>query len=318
MGDFHAELHYVFFDAHFHIDELDEKDAEKFKDNAEVMFSKVKKAVQSLHAAADKLDKVWSDSKVIRASGTSVGIFGGVMTILGGVATVMTAGAATPLVAAGIGAGIVGAGTNVAGNFRESRINSKEIKKAESDLKEALDSIENVKRTIHELKHKEISRLHNICMLAEAENWSKPVIKLLGGILFDAKEASKESQAFAGPAAKFVASEAGEAGVKAAGAKRVVKAGVKSSAKAGAQAVGKVGAGAADEVLKVGTKAGGKLAGGLIVGISTLLLAWDIAELGFTIRDLLEKKGSDAAKELRQKAEKLENTMKKLEEEGSI
>ena len=313
MGDFHAELHCVFFDVHFHIDELHEKDAEKFKDYAEVMFSKVKKAVQSLHAAADKLDKVWSDCKVIRASGTSVGIFGGVMTIIGGVATVMTAGAATPLVAAGIGAGIVGAGTNVAGNIRESLINSKEIKKAESDLKEALDSIEDVKRTIHELKHKEISRLHKICMQAEAENWSKPVIKLLGGILFAAKEASKESQAFEGPAAK-----AGEAGVKAAGAKRVVKAGVKSTAKAGAQAAGKVGAGAADEVLKVGTKAGGKLAGGLIVGISTVFLAWDIAELGFTIRDLLEKKGSDAAKELRQKAEKLENTMKKLEEEGSI
>ena len=32
----------------------------------------------------------------------------------------------------------------------------------------------------------------------------------------------------------------------------------------------------------------------------------------------MEKKGSDAAKDLRQKAEILENIMKKLEEEGSI
>ena len=163
MGDFHAELHYVFFDAHFHIDELDEKDAEKFKDNAEVMFSKVKKAVQSLHAAADKLDKAWSDCKVTCASGTSVGILGGVMTIIGGVATVMTAGAATPLVAAGMGVGIVGAGTNVVANVRESLINSQETKKAEGDLMKALESIKNVKGTIHEwLEHKKISTLHKI------------------------------------------------------------------------------------------------------------------------------------------------------------
>ena len=99
MGDFFAELHCVFYDVydvHFHFHGLDEKDAKKFKDNAEVMFSKIKKAVQSLHAAADKLDKAWSDCKVTCASGTSVGILGGVMTIIGGVATVMTAGAATP------------------------------------------------------------------------------------------------------------------------------------------------------------------------------------------------------------------------------
>lgn len=330
MGDFFAELHCVFYDVHFHFHGLDEKDAEKFKDNAEVMFSKIKKAVQSLHAAADKLDKAWSDCKVTCASGTSVGILGGVMTIIGGVATVMTAGAATPLVAAGMGVGIVGAGTNVVANVRESLINSQETKKAESDLKEALDSIENVEGTIHEwLEHKEIYRLHNICKLAEAKRWSKPVIKLLGAILFAAKEAFKESQAFAGPAAKFVASKACKEGVKAAGiasvraagktgTKSTGKTGAKFAGKASAKAVRKAGAGAADDVLQAGTKAGGKLAGGLIVGISAVFLAWDIAELGFTIRDLLEKKGSDAAKDLRQKAEKLENIMKELEEEGSF
>lgn len=67
----------------------------------------------------------------------------------------MTAGAATPLLAAGMGAGVIGAGTNIVGNIKESLINSKEIKRAESDLKEALESIENVKGTIHEwLEHK--------------------------------------------------------------------------------------------------------------------------------------------------------------------
>lgn len=176
---------------------------------------------------------------------------------------------------------------------------------------------------------KKISTLHKIYKMAEAKRWSKPVIKLLGVILLAAKEAYKESQAFAGPAAKFVASEAGKAAVKSAGiagvgaagkagAKSAGKAGAESTGKAGAKAAGKAGAGAADDVLQAGTKAGGKLAGGLIIGISTVFLTWDIVDLGCTIRDPVEKKGSDAAKDLRQKAEILENIMKKLEEEGSI
>ena len=310
--------------------QLDATDAIEFKDKAEVMFHNINKALKSLHAAADKLDEAWSTAKIIRVSGTSIGIVGGVLTIIGGVATVMTAGAATPLLAAGMGAGVIGAGTNIVGNIKESLINSKEIKRAESDLMKALESIKNVKGTIHEwLEHKKISTLHKIYKMAEAKRWSKPVIKLIGVILLAAKEAYKESQAFAGPAAKFVASEAGKAAVKSAGiagvgaagkagAKSAGKAGAESTGKAGAKAAGKAGAGAVDDVLQAGTKAGGKLAGGLIIGISTVFLTWDIVDLGCTIRDLVEKKGSDAAKDLRQKAAILENIMKKLEEEGSI
>ena len=310
--------------------QLDATDAIEFKDKAEVMFHNINKALKSLHAAADKLDEAWSTAKIIRVSGTSIGIVGGVLTIIGGVATVMTAGAATPLLAAGMGAGVIGAGTNIVGNIKESLINSKEIKKAEGDLKEALESIKNVRGTIDKwLEHKKISTLHKIYKMAEAKRWSKPVIKLLGVILLAVEEAYKESQAFAGPAAKFVASEAGKATVKSAGiagvgaagkagAKSAGKAGAESTGKAGAKAAGKAGAGAADDVLQAGTKVGGKLAGGLIIGISTVFLTWDIVDLGCTIRDLVEKKGSDAAKDLRQKAEILENIMKKLEEEGSI
>ena len=330
MGHFLNELDSVVVVLNVAQSQLDATDAIEFKDKAEVMFHNINKALKSLHAAADKLDEAWSTAKIFRVSGTSIGIVGGVLTIIGGVATVMTAGAATPLLAAGMGAGVLGAGTNIVGNIKESLINSKEIKKAEGDLKEALESIRNVRGTIDKwLEHKKISTLHKIYKMAEAKRWSKPVIKLIGVILLAAKEAYKESQAFAGPAAKFVASEAGKAAVKSAGiagvgaagkagAKSAGKAGAESTGKAGAKAAGKAGAGAVDDVLQAGTKAGGKLAGGLIIGISTVFLTWDIVDLGCTIRDLVEKKGSDAAKDLRQKAEILENIMKKLEEEGSI
>ena len=330
----------------------DMKDAEKLNDDVEVMFRIAKEVVQSLRAAADKLDKAWSDGKITRIGGISVGVVGGVLTIIGGVATVMTLGAATPLLVTGISFGVIGAGTNIAGNIKESLINSKEIEKADSDLKKAVDSIRNVKGTIHKwLDHKDIPRLRNICKLAEVNRWGKPVCKLFCMILLAAEEAYKESLAFAGPAAKFVASEAGNAGIKAtgiagaksagnagaksagnAGAKSAGKAGAKSAGKAGAKsagkasakaagkaaakAAGKASAGAADDVLQAGIKVGGKLAGGLIIGISTVFLTWDIIDLGCTIRDLVEKKGSDAAKELKQKAEILENIMKKYEEEG--
>ena len=330
MEHFLNELDSAVVDLSVDQSQLDATDAIEFKDKAEVMFHNINKALKSLHAAADKLDEAWSTAKIMRVSGTSIGIVGGVLTIIGGVATVMTAGAATPLLAAGMGAGFLGAGTNIVGSIEESLINSKEIKKAEGDLKEALESIKNVRGTIDKwLEHKKISTLHKIYKMAEAKRWSKPVIKLIGVILLAAKEAYKESQAFAGPAAKFVASEAGKAAVKSAGiagvgaagkagAKSAGKAGAESTGKAGAKAAGKAGAGAVDDVLQAGTKAGGKLAGGLIIGISTVFLTWDIVDLGCTIRDLVEKKGSDAAKDLRQKAEILENIMKKLEEEGSI
>ena len=328
MGHFLNELDSVVVDLSVDQSQLDATDAIEFKDKAEVMFHNVNKALKSLHAAADKLDEAWSTAKITRLSGTSFGIVGGVLTIIGGVATIMTAGAATPLLAAGMGAGVIGAGTNIVGNIKESLINSKEIKKAESDLMKALESITNVRGTIHEwLEHKKISTLHKIYKMAEAKRWSKPLIKLLGVILLAAEEACKESQAFAEPAAKFVAPEAGKATVKSAGiagvgaagkagAKSAGKAGAESTGKAGAKEAGKAGAGAADDVFQAGTKAGSKLAGGLIIGISTVFLAWDIVDLGCTIRDLVEKKGSDAAKELKQKAEILENIMKKYEEEG--
>ena len=330
MGHFLNELDSVVVDLSVDQSQLDATDAIEFKDKAEVMFHNVNKALKSLHAAADKLDEAWSTAKITRVSGTSIDIVGGVLTIIGGVATVMTAGAATPLLAAGMGASVIGAGTNIMGNIKESLINSKEIKKAESDLMKALESIKNVKGTIQEwLEHKKISTLHKIYKMAEAKRWSKPVIKLLGVILLAAKEAYKESQAFAGPAAKFVASEAGKATVKSAGiagvgaagkagAKSAGKAGAESTGKAGAKAAGKAGAGAADDVLQAGTKVGGKPAGGLIIGISTVFLTWDIVDLGCTIRDLVEKKGSDAAKGLRQKAEILKKIIEQLEEEGSI
>ena len=88
------------------------------------------------------------------------------------------------------------------------------------------------------------------------------------------------------------------------------QAGVQTAGQAGAQTAGRAGVQAAGDVAesgaKAGAKAGSKLAGGLIIGVSIPFLVWDAIDLGFTIRDIVENKGSEAAQFLREKADELE------------
>ena len=88
-----------------------------------------------------------------------------------------------------------------------------------------------------------------------------------------------------------------KAGTKA-GAKVLSKAGSKTASNAGNVAV-KEGASA---VGKVGTKLGGSL----IIGASAAFLVLDAMELTFTVRDIINVKGSDAARCLRDRADELE------------
>ena len=88
------------------------------------------------------------------------------------------------------------------------------------------------------------------------------------------------------------------------------QAGLQTAGQAGAQTAGRAGVQAAGDVAesgaKAGAKAGSKLAGGLIIGVSIPFLVWDAIDLGFTIRDIVENKGSEAAQFLREKADELE------------
>ena len=74
--------------------------------------------------------------------------------------------------------------------------------------------------------------------------------------------------------------------------------GVKGAVKASGQM--------ADDVVQAGVKSGGQLAGKVIIGVSAVMLVWDVMDLSFTIYDLVINKGSEAVKELRKKADELE------------
>lgn len=91
-----------------------------------------------------------------------------------------------------------------------------------------------------------------------------------------------------------------------AGARALSKAGSKTASNAGNVAV-KEGSNA---VGKVGTRAGAKATGGMIMGVSAAFLILDALELGFTVRDIVNNKGSDAARCLRDRANELEEILR--------
>ena len=52
-----------------------------------------------------------------------------------------------------------------------------------------------------------------------------------------------------------------------------------------------------------------RVAGQVIIGVSAAFLVWDAIDLGFSITDLVRKRGSDSAKVLREKAALLESAL---------
>ena len=61
-----------------------------------------------------------------------------------------------------------------------------------------------------------------------------------------------------------------------------------------------------------------RLAGKVIVGVSAAFLVWDAIDLGVTVADLIRKKGSQAAKILRDKADELEKALNETKSQYSF
>ena len=296
----------------------DRRDLKELQEKTEKMNSHGKKTIQSFRAAAKKLDGVWKDCKISHAVGTSFGMLGGLLTIGGGIATLLTAGGATPLLIAGLCVGGAGATTNLGTAIVEALINSAEIKEAEKHLGETIDSVNEVNRIVQEvLMIKERARLIHIYYLAKTLELGNPVVlKILRELVFLSVgtptkmviQLTEKLIAFAQAASQACGNAATQGGAQ-------------GAAKAAAQpvddvvrATGQAGTQAADDMVQAGARAGseavGEVVGKVIILVNFAFVVWDAVDLGFTIRDLVENKGSEAAKVLRQKADKLENAMK--------
>lgn len=278
-------------------------------------------AIQCLYEAANYLDKVWRDCRIASAVGNSAGILGGVLTIGGGIATVLTAGAATPLLMAGISLGVAAAGTSLGTAAVETVVKSKQIQKAEKALQIADQLTNKVKRQINEWKEaKNKARLAFLLKLAVGLfGQNHIVVKLIQSslvslginaeiilnILAEAaiKSASKIATKTGMGAAAITAVETATAALFNTASKALVGAVEEGAAgiKAGTNTIGKAG--------NAGARVASKAAGGVIIGISAVFVAWDAVDLAFNIRNLVTKKGCKAAPYLREKAKELESSL---------
>ena len=284
---------------------------------------KIQITAESFRAAADKLDQVWRDCKIAHAAGTTGGIISGCLA-LGGI--VMSGGAATPFLLPGLGFGVGGAVINIGTSCVEASINSSEIEKAEKLWREALDSINVVTTTVQSwLDKKEMARIAYILYLAESFEFVDPVllnllhdvVSTVFGIPINILKRLSAAAAPSKAGAKLL-TEVGAQGGKgiaqlADDAAQVGKTGLQVADDM-AQ-VGKAGLQASDDVAQAGAKAGsksaGKYAGKVLIAANIAFLMVDCIDLGFTVRDLVKNKGSEAAKDLRRKAKQLEDLLKK-------
>ena len=262
---------------------------------------KIQIAVDSFRAAADELDRVWRDCKIAHAAGTTGGIISSCLALAS--ATVVTGGAAMPILLAGLGFGFGGAATNIGTICVEASINSSVIEKAGKLWGEAIESINDLTTIVHGwLDKKEKARIAYILCVAEALD---PILqKLLRDIASTAFEISINILKSLSSATAQIADDAAQAG----------KTGMQVADDT-AQ-VGKAGLQASDDLAQEGAKAGsnsaGKYAGKVLIAANIAFLMVDCIDLGFTVRDLVKNKGSEAAKDLRKKAKQLEDLLEEL------
>lgn len=200
------------------------------------------------------------------------------MTIAGGILTIATAGVATPVLIAGIATSSVGAATNIGTSIVEKLLNSKQIKDLNAAFERDKMLTMKFERQIEEVKrHQDSPHLsllyYSIKQFLGADHLLMAILKeVLVEVLVDVKgeEEKKEMASL-------------------------------MNSKDGVQ-YNPLDAGALVEGGKVIGQNSFKMAGQVIIGVSAAFLVWDAIDLGFTISDLVRKKGSQSAKVLRDKA----------------
>lgn len=234
--------------------------------------------VRDLEETADELDKIWRDCRIACATGKSAKIAGGILTGVGGILTFLTFGAAAPVLIAGLTVGAAGTATELGTNMVESFLNSAKIQRVQerkSNLIASIKKVENVATSWLNGSKEYLQLVHDV-----AKNVLKPghpAMSLINKVLQVAGSNMGSAKGSFFNLSQKVGVSALEWG------SQFVKGGGQAAARAGAATAGAV------------------------VGVSAFFVVVDTFSLGFTIRDIVEKKRSDAAKELRKKANELRN-----------
>lgn len=274
------------------------KDWNEFKQKMEKLNFNAKKTVRRLRKIADRLDEAWLEHKIKFACSSVAFVIGGIITHRTGSVT-------------GLGFGLAGAIVSIKARFIKDGKDLEDYKIAEKLLEETKDNFIAVGKMTHEwLDEKEYGRVIYIYQLAKLHKAANGlVLTILREIIFAMRTSMGKE------AATFLK----KAGL---GAKAAFQDGTKEAARAGAQV--------ADDAVQVGAKtltlevaknetqfvndladAGWRTVvhsqKNLLAPLNTALLLLDAVDLGFTIMDLVGNKGSDAAKDLREKAREIED-----------
>ena len=252
--------------------ELDGKDLAEIQKEMMEMSSEFLKTANSLRAAAAKLEQVLRGCKMTRIAGTSA-VLGGMLIIGGGI--FMSLGAAAPILATGIGVALCGTTAQFGADIYEKVKNLIEIKKAEKLLRKLLMVIDEIGQSkLGRKKEKNLSYLH---YLAQTHVLNDPTIEMLSELTeFKRKQARNTKEDTRHAPKVFVPT--------------VTEVPPKSNFNARSS--------------KAASKAEGKSSVEVPLGVKKII--WDTEVLGSTIRAVIEIKGFDAPKVLREKAGELE------------
>eukprot|EP00095_Tigriopus_kingsejongensis_P009411 maker-scaffold143_size313727-snap-gene-1.26 protein:Tk09411 transcript:maker-scaffold143_size313727-snap-gene-1.26-mRNA-1 annotation:"apolipoprotein l3-like" len=301
--------------------------------------------IRKLRVSAEYLDSVWVRCRITKSVGTSASVVGGSLTIAGGILTLTTAGLAAPLLIAGIATSSVGAATNIGTTVIERIINSKQVREMGAALTRDKELTLKIESQIQGMRrYKESSHLNSLLHLVESMLGNHHILMaILRGVFaveapkgrmndLSSKFLSESVHAAITGANNEVRLAAGIVSCPSSNDNTMAKACAVGAASAAATTVAKTTAKGTKETIKynplgpdvfletgkvVGQNST-RLAGQVIVGVSAAFLVWDAIDLGWTVTDLIRKKGSQAGKILKDKADELEVALRETTENYDV
>lgn len=251
-----------------------------FADKVDEMYDKRDVTAADLFNTANDLDKIWRDCRIACATGKSAKIVGGILTCVAGILSIFTLGAAAPVAIAGLSIGVLGTATECGTEMTEGFLNSSKVANVErrkSALTKAIKAVENVATSWLKESKERLDLMHTVAKNVLGE--SHKAVSLINKAL----QLAGSSMGTVKGSIFNISQKVGVAALE--WGSQFAKDGGKAAARAGASSAGAV------------------------VGASAFFVVVDTWNLAFTINDIVEEKGSDAAKELRQRAYKLINSM---------
>ncbi|TRY73008.1 hypothetical protein TCAL_09117 [Tigriopus californicus] len=306
-----------------------EDDIRNLSSSLHQLVSARRDTICKLRVSAEYLDSVW-----VR------------LTIAGGILTLTTAGLAAPLIIAGIATSSVGAATNIGTSLIERIINSKQVREMgtaltrDKELTLKIESqIESMRRyrgsthlnSLMDLVEKMLGH-HHILMAILRAVFSVESKHVGGSNTLSSKFLSESVHAAITGSNKEVKLSAGVVACNSTPDLSMAKSCATGAASVAATTMAKTTARGAKETIKynpigpdvfletgkvVGQNST-RLAGQVIVGVSAAFLVWDAIDLGWTVTDLIRKKGSQAGKILKDKADELEEALKETTENYDV